>query len=85
MKVNLLLLSGFFVVILGFLLILAGILLGMYESSKAKETEVRGGGVILIGPFPIGFGTDAKSLAIVLGLAIVLIVITFLLFYRWTL
>lgn len=83
MKASLLILLGLAVIIIGFLLVFAGILFGMLESAKTKETQVRGGGVILIGPIPIGFGTDTKSLAVVLGLAIILIVVTFMLFYRW--
>jgi len=40
---------------------------------------VRGGGIVMIGPFPIIFGTDTASVKIVIILAIVLILLAFLL------
>ena len=43
-----------------------------------KRPEVKGGGVILIGPIPIIFGSDARWASIAIVLAIVLIVIVVL-------
>ncbi|MBC7130100.1 DUF131 domain-containing protein, partial [Candidatus Bathyarchaeota archaeon] len=43
------------------------------------EAKVKGGGAILIGPFPIVFGTDKESLKAVLWLAIVLTVLLIIL------
>jgi uncharacterized protein (TIGR00304 family) len=70
--------SGFFAV--GTLLIIAGIivvvlaiiLLSMGKHGKGK---VKGAGVVMIGPIPIIFGTDKKSVMIVVGLAIALMII----------
>lgn len=72
-----LILAGFALVLLGTLLIFAGMLAGAKEGA-----EVKGGGVILIGPFPIAFGTDAESLKTVLLLALAIIIVVYFLFYR---
>lgn len=42
---------------------------------EGKRTEVRGGGVIMIGPIPIIFGTDAKWTTVAIALAIILVVV----------
>ena len=51
------------------------------EQRKKTKTKVRGGGVVLIGPIPIIFGTDRKFLIIAVILAIILMLISFVLFY----
>jgi uncharacterized protein (TIGR00304 family) len=48
---------------------------------KKTKTKVGGGGVVLIGPIPILFGTDRKFLIIAVILAIILMLISFVLFY----
>ena len=72
----------------GIILLFTGILLiavGMISQAvKSKEAEVRGGGVILIGPFPVVFGSDVEAAKTVIILTILLILIAFFLFYRWT-
>ncbi|MCK4348234.1 MAG: TIGR00304 family protein, partial [Thermoplasmatales archaeon] len=45
-----------------------------------KETSVKSGGVILIGPIPIVFGSNWKIAIIMLILAIVLIIASFFVF-----
>ena len=45
------------------------------------EKEVKGGGVVLIGPIPIIFGSDVRTLISLIILTIVLIVITYILFF----
>lgn len=45
-----------------------------------KRSEIRGGGIIMIGPIPIILGTDSKSAQIVIMLAIVLMLMAFFLF-----
>jgi uncharacterized protein (TIGR00304 family) len=62
---------GITLIILGFLVLIIGSLLNLGEG------EVKGGGVILIGPIPIGFGTDRTSMIIVLVLAIILMLIAY--------
>jgi len=41
-------------------------------SESGKTGKVRGGGVIIVGPVPIVFGTDKQSLKTILLLSIVL-------------
>lgn len=42
-----------------------------------RETETRGGGVLLIGPFPIAWGSDRSSLIAVIVAAVVLMLVAF--------
>lgn len=51
------------------ILVLALLLLTV---SSVKEGRARGGGAIIIGPLPIIFGTDKKSLRTVLLLSLIL-------------
>ena len=72
------------IITLGFILVLAGVLLliiGMLSiayhticRSGEGETTVRSGGVIMIGPIPIVFGTDVGALKVVMILAILLMI-----------
>lgn len=45
------------------------------SQGKGSGGEVKGGGVVMIGPIPIIFGSDAKwaSIAIVLAIALVVL------------
>jgi len=83
---------GVALLLAGFIFVAAGMLCMFYHTWKqaggAGETgtpreegrpEVRGGGIVMIGPFPIIFGTDTASVKIVIILAIVLILLAFLL------
>jgi len=45
------------------------------DGSKESKTEVSGGGAIIIGPIPIIFGTDRKSLKTILLLSIILTIL----------
>jgi uncharacterized protein (TIGR00304 family) len=66
------------ILILGFVLLALGMLViayGMYKSVRESGGRAEGGGVIVIGPFPIAFGTSetiTKVMAI-LGIVIVLV------------
>lgn len=66
---------------LGYILMVAGIALVFFAamllifSSMRVRRRVRGGGAVLIGPFPIIFGTDKESMKIVVILTIVLMII----------
>jgi uncharacterized protein (TIGR00304 family) len=74
---------GLLLVFIGFLVILAGVFSMAYQAWKTgteEKPEVRGGGIIMIGPIPIIVGTDVAALKIVLILAIVLMVIGAILF-----
>lgn len=74
--------AGSFLLILGFLLIAFGMMGKESEeedeerpAGTGKETRVKGGGVILIGPVPVVFGTDKKSALFMMILAIVLMLL----------
>ena len=78
---------GYDLIPIGFILILVGvalIVLGAISGVATREAEVRGGGVILIGPFPIVFGSDVQSVKFILILTIVLILIAYYVFSRWS-
>jgi uncharacterized protein (TIGR00304 family) len=62
---------GVTLVFAGMAILAVGILL----SSGGSEGRVRGGGVVLIGPIPIVFGSDAKWTSVAVVLAIVLVVV----------
>lgn len=66
---------------LGLVLIFVGIILVvitlvLLSVSSAKAAKFHGGGAIIIGPVPIIFGTDSKSLKTVLLLSFALTVTT---------
>lgn len=73
--------AGILLIILGFFLITFGMMRSARESEKRDarqetgEKKVKGGGVILIGPIPIVFGTDKKYALILMILAIVLMLL----------
>lgn len=58
---------GFIVMFIGMILIVVGGMLG------ASETKVESTGVILIGPFPIVWGSNSRLIIPVLVLTIILI------------
>lgn len=66
---------------LGIALIFAGILITLiavvllFVSGVREKGGVKGGGAIVIGPFPIIFGTDKESIKIVLLLSITLTIL----------
>jgi uncharacterized protein (TIGR00304 family) len=75
---------------LGIALIFAGILITLiavvllFVSSVRGKWEVKGGGAIIIGLFPIVFGTDKESIKTVLWLSItlsILLAIVTVIFY----
>jgi uncharacterized protein (TIGR00304 family) len=76
-------------VTIGIAVILGGILvvfLATFLGARSKKTgegeertEVKGGGVVLIGPIPIIFGSDAKWASIAILLAIILVLLSLLL------
>ena len=67
---NLLFDIGFTLMILGTLLVFAvGVLLVLRQGKGA-----RGGGIIMIGPFPIVFGSDAKTVKALVLVAVALMV-----------
>ena len=77
---------------LGIALIAAGIIiiaLAIIVASVrgAEKSKVKGAGVIMVGPIPIIFGTDKKSVKTVLALALALTItlVTAMVIYYWLL
>jgi uncharacterized protein (TIGR00304 family) len=62
---------GIALILAGIVIVLVSITLLFIKSIKG-EGKVKGGGAIIIGPFPIVFGTDKESLKTVLWLALAL-------------
>jgi uncharacterized protein (TIGR00304 family) len=77
---------GIFFVIAGFFLIFIGSILQTAISDNSDEnstkSEIKTGGVILIGPIPIIFGNDKNMLVTGVIMAIILMAIAYFLFYR---
>ena len=61
---------GITLILVGVLIIVIAIILLFVSGSKSGE--VKGGGAIIIGPIPIVFGTDKKSLKTILLLSLAL-------------
>jgi len=72
----------------GVILIVAGILLtfiggAITAGSQSKEKgEVKAAGVVMIGPIPIIFGSDRGMAITGVVLALILMIVAYLLFYR---
>ena len=65
---------GLTLTFVGILIVVIAALLMLLSNIKGKG-ETRGGGAIMIGPIPIVFGTDKKSLRTVLLLSITLTIL----------
>jgi uncharacterized protein (TIGR00304 family) len=65
---------GIALMFVGILVILVAFVLLFLQGVKG-EGKVRGGGAIIIGPFPIVFGTDKESIKTVLWLALFLTIL----------
>ena len=65
---------GFILIIFGFVLAVAAMILLAFRSAPGSE-KTRAAGVLLIGPIPIVFGTDKGSVKGLMILAIVLILV----------
>lgn len=79
--------TGFVLIFIGFFLIFAGFLKQAFEAKQSlnekvkgesMEAKIRGGGIIMIGPFPIIFGTDKQSIYILVALAVFLMIISWI-------
>ena len=78
MNEQLLFAVGFILILAGFITVFVAVLL-LFLKALREKGKVRGGGVVMIGPFPIVFGTDKESVRIVLLLPIALIVLVLIL------
>jgi len=82
-----------FIFLMGFILIILGIILSFIATvimffnrlRDRKAKVIRGGGLIMIGPIPIIFGTDKKTMKILILLSITLMVMAliFILVLNW--
>lgn len=77
---------GFFVLVAGILLIFLGSIIQSTSSDNnndnSSKTEIKTGGVILIGPIPIIFGNDRGMVITGVILGIILMLVAYFLFYR---
>jgi len=69
---------GIALILAGMIVILAAILLFFLSNIRGKG-KIKGGGVILIGPFQIVFGTDKESVKKILLLSLVLTILLIIL------
>jgi uncharacterized protein (TIGR00304 family) len=69
----------FDLILVGMGILLAGLLVLVLAASsggsEGDRTRVRGGGVVMIGPIPIIFGSDARWASVAIVLAVVLILV----------
>ena len=68
---------GLLLALAGFALAIAAIFVAILRSARGTG-KVRGGGVVMIGPVPIVFGTDKESVRILTLLGIVLMIVLLL-------
>jgi len=71
---------GLMLIFIGFMLLMVALLLSI---GKRGEGKVEGGGVVIIGPIPIVFGSNQKIATGLLVLAIVLVALLIILKYSW--
>ncbi len=70
--------------LLGLVLVLVGfgaVAVSMLRGPRDDGVKVRGGGVVMIGPIPIIFGSDTRWASVAIVLAIVLMLLVF--FMGW--
>jgi uncharacterized protein (TIGR00304 family) len=69
--------TGILLIAVGFLLVFAGV-----AGSANAKTNVKGAGIIFIGPIPIALGTDRNSLILVSLIMAALMAAAYLIFRR---
>jgi uncharacterized protein (TIGR00304 family) len=67
---------GVLLIFIGLAAIFAGILL----SSRKGDRHAKGAGVVMVGPIPIIFGSDARWTSVAIVLAIILVAISLILY-----
>ena len=75
--------AGIALIMLGFFLVATGMMRYVRESAgledrsqETRDEKIKGGGVILIGPVPVVFGTDKRYALLLVILAIVLMLLS---------
>ena len=64
---------GMVLIILGFIVTFIAVFI-MFIKSVSLKGKTRGGGLVMIGPIPIIFGTDKETIKILVVLAIALMI-----------
>ncbi len=82
MKGEVVVTAGIIIILIGILFIFVGSMISIFTEAKEGKSEVKTGGVIMIGPIPIIFGSDRGMAIIGVVLAIILMIIAYILFYR---
>jgi uncharacterized protein (TIGR00304 family) len=75
---------GLALIFIGILIIIVAVILVSVLGAKKGKGKVRAGGAVIIGPVPIIFGTDKKSLKTVLLLSMaltVLLIVAMIVYY----
>jgi len=65
---------GFTLILSGFIVSFVAVFLLFFRGVRGRR-KTRGGGLIMIGPIPIVFGTDKETVRILIALSIVLMII----------
>jgi uncharacterized protein (TIGR00304 family) len=68
---------GLLLALAGFALAIVAIFITILRSARGTG-KIRGGGVVMIGPVPIVFGTDKESARILILLGIILMIVLLL-------
>jgi uncharacterized protein (TIGR00304 family) len=73
---------GMVLTIVGIIVALLAVILSLTLSNREGTGKTKGGGILLIGPIPIIFGTDRESakILIVLATALVLVIAVLMIF-----
>ncbi|MDG6934093.1 MAG: DUF131 domain-containing protein [Nitrososphaerota archaeon] len=65
---------GSLLIIIGSIVLLIGIISGL---GKSADAHVKGGGIVLIGPLPIVFGSEWKIVVVLMAMAILIMLLWF--------
>lgn len=65
-------------IIIGVVMVVLALL---FSSGRSREADVKGAGVIMIGPIPIIFGSDKKSVKTIIVLALALTIVLIVWYY----
>ena len=66
---------GAILIFAGFIIAFVAVILMFFATTRGRG-KVRGGGAVIVGPFPIVFGTDRESVKMLLILSVALIALT---------
>jgi len=75
---------GLTLVLVGFAIAFVAVVLLALRGARGGKGKVKGGGVVIIGPIPIIFGTDKQSVKIILVLSIILVALLLALTVLWS-